>query len=262
MNEHIIYKITNTLNDKIYIGKTKRYYGKTKHGINGRFKNHISNALANRDKKGCPKLYNAIRKYGENNFMTEEIESTDADNIDDREVYYIKFYDSINRNVGYNISLGGRGRKVVNVSEETRAKISKAQVGNGNMNIRPYKDKKTGEIIGYRARRREHDKYCEKFFTSKQYTPEENHIKASEFIESVKNNTEDKYVKYNKKNNLPKNISCVYGKINKTKILGYQVSKLLNGKKFHKSFQSKDKDLGELLSEAIKYRDDILKDTK
>lgn len=235
MGEHVIYKITNTVNNKIYIGQTKKYYGKRKFGANGRLKVHINSALNNTDKdkkSGCPKLCNAIRKYGKNNFVIEELEAIDVGNVDDREMYYIKFYDSTS-DKGYNIALGGNGRKVANVTEEARKNISKAQVGEKEeMNIRPYKDKKTGEIIGYRARCREHDRYVEKHFTSKKNTPDENRKLALEFIESVKNNTEDKYEKYNKKSVLPRNISYAYSKKDKTKIIGYQLSVCKNGKKF------------------------------
>ena len=42
----------------------------------------------------------------------------------------------------------------------------------GTVNIRPYKHKKTGDIIGYRARRREHDRYSEKYSTFEVFSVE------------------------------------------------------------------------------------------
>jgi group I intron endonuclease len=173
MDVHIIYKITNVINEKIYIRQTKQYYSKTKYGINGRFKTHIVNAFKSKPKfnSGCPKLENAIRKYGKECFVVEELEKTNADKVDELEEYYIKEHDSTNNNIGYNISLGGKGRKIVYVPEEARQKISKSLNKDKNdgreMNIIPYKDKKTGVIIGFRARRKEHERYAEKHFTSK-----------------------------------------------------------------------------------------------
>jgi len=260
MEEHIIYKITNVINEKIYVGQTKQYYGAEKIGAEGRLKRHIANAFNPKSGSGCPKLENAIRKYGKECFVTEVLEKTTQDEIDELEEYYIREYDSTNNTIGYNISLGGKGRKVVYVPEETRQNISKAQDGNDIMNISPYKDEKTGVIIGYRARRREHDRICEKYFTSKKYTLEENHQKALEFIESVKNNKEDKYVKYNKENDLPENIAHVYSKGEEKKIVGYQVSIMKDGKKIHQSFQSATTSLDKLLTDAIKYKTAILND--
>lgn len=196
MDEHIVYKITNTINGKIYIGKTKKYYGATKYGIERRLKKHIYDATKNKQQnkeKDCPRLYNAIRKYGGANFKTEELEITDSKNIDNKEIYYIKLYDSTNRNIGYNIASGGKGRKVVFVSEDVRKKISKAQGKTNDVNIVPYKNKKTGEIIGYRARRRDHDKQYGKYFTNQKFTLEENYQKAKEFLESIKNKTNEQY---------------------------------------------------------------------
>ncbi len=259
MDEHIIYKITNVVNGKIYIGKTKKYYGATKYGIDRRLKKHIYDATKNKQQnkeKDCPRLYNAIRKYGGENFKTEELEITDSKNIDDKEIHYIKLYDSINRDIGYNIASGGKGRKVVSVSEDIRNKISKAQGKTNETNIIPYKNKK-GEFIGYRVRRRDGTKQYEKYFTNQQFSVEENYIKAKEFLESIKNKTNEQY--FNKESELPKNISYVYSKPDKNKIVGYGVSICSNGKKIHKSFQSKKEDLKVLLKNAITFRDEKLK---
>jgi group I intron endonuclease len=258
--DHIIYKITNTENKKIYIGQTKKFYGKTKYGINRRLKTHIKNSEKINKTNGCPKLENAIRKYGKEKFKTEQLEDCSSDDVDDRETYYIELYDSTNRNIGYNIASGGKGRKVVYVEEEARINISKGLGKDGDINIKPYKDKKTGEIIGYRARRREHERYAEKFFTSKKFTLKENYQKAKEFIDAVKNKEEDKYVKYNKTTGLPKNISCVLDEKDKAKIIGHQVNITHNKKMIHKSFQSDTTSLEDLLKEAIDFIDCVKND--
>jgi hypothetical protein len=71
----VIYKVTNNLNGKIYIGRASSYekYGKQKpsyYSGTGRLRRHISNAYSDDDdaKNECPQFYNAIRTDGEANF--------------------------------------------------------------------------------------------------------------------------------------------------------------------------------------------------
>lgn len=99
MNPNIcIYKITNLVNNKIYIGQTIT-------GIDYRWKGHLY-------KDGCKFLHNAILKYGKENFKIEVIEYCEENKLDDREVYWISYYHSTDRNIGYNILEGGNnGRR-------------------------------------------------------------------------------------------------------------------------------------------------------
>ena len=94
-----IYKITNNLNGKIYIGKTIK-------SVQERFEEHY---LASR-KKRCEKrpLYDAINKYGIKNFSIEQIEECDVNVLSEREKYWIEYYGSF-RN-GYNATIGGDGK--------------------------------------------------------------------------------------------------------------------------------------------------------
>ena len=91
-----IYKITNKINGKIYIG----YTSKT---LKQRFKAHCKTTYS--------LIGRAIHKYGRKNFTIELLESSkDKHYIQDiREDYWINFYDSRNRSVGYNIAKGGGG---------------------------------------------------------------------------------------------------------------------------------------------------------
>jgi len=84
----IIYKTTNLLNNKIYIGQDSNnnpeYFGS---GL---------------------QLLRAIKKYGKKNFKKEILEECTSRNLlDEREVYWIKFYNSVDREIGYNITEGG-----------------------------------------------------------------------------------------------------------------------------------------------------------
>lgn len=94
MRQGYIYKITNNFNDKIYIGQTAR-------DIDTRFAEHCS------ETRGHSRLHNAIQKYGWRNFKIEEIEKIPLSKLDEREIYWIKYYDSTNKEKGYNITKGG-----------------------------------------------------------------------------------------------------------------------------------------------------------
>lgn len=96
-----IYKITNDINNKIYIGKTE-------FDIEKRFQEHCRDALKDRNEKRP--LYNAMNKYGIEHFKIEEIEQ--CNDIESREKYWIEYYDSYNN--GYNATLGGDGKTLIN----------------------------------------------------------------------------------------------------------------------------------------------------
>jgi group I intron endonuclease len=113
MDKGKIYKITNKINNKIYIGCTinsleKRYY------------EHLYRCFKTDYKS---KLYNSIKKYGEENFYIELIEECDLSNIYEIEKKYIEQYDSFNN--GLNNTLGGEGCLGYIHSPEIRRKISK-----------------------------------------------------------------------------------------------------------------------------------------
>ena len=88
----LIYKITNCVNGKIYIGLTTRT-------LELRWKEHCRHNNQVIDK--------AIQKYGKDNFSLEILEECSDELLDEREKYWIKDYDSFKK--GYNITAGGRG---------------------------------------------------------------------------------------------------------------------------------------------------------
>lgn len=110
-----IYKITNTVNGKCYIGETKE-----KNPLK-RWQNH---KYSIRTGKGCPALRNAFKTYGEESFTFEIIRECSDEHRIAIEEYYIEQYDSLVPN-GYNVSAGGQqggtfaGHKH---SEETKLK--------------------------------------------------------------------------------------------------------------------------------------------
>jgi group I intron endonuclease len=106
-----IYRITNTLNDKEYVGQTwthRKNRGVYKpFGYEGRFRDHISEAVCNTKKKQCRYLNNAIRAYGKDVFNVHLLHSCPIDELDYWEKYYISEYNTMYPN-GYNLTNGGK----------------------------------------------------------------------------------------------------------------------------------------------------------
>lgn len=104
MQNYKIYKHTNTINQKVYIGQTctslRDRFGKDGIGY-----------------KGCKIFYNAIQKYGWDNFQHEILEENIAncELANEREKYYISLYQSTNPEYGYNIQAGGHTQSLLSV---------------------------------------------------------------------------------------------------------------------------------------------------
>ena len=155
MSYGIIYKITNTVNNNIYIGQTIT-------SLKSRWQSHVSSAKCNKPWVIC----SAIRKYDEENFKIEQIDVAHSKiELNDLEIKYIK-----DLTPQYNMCAGGgglgspsdevrkrisnrlKGRKFTKeqserhsarqlgrvLSEETKVKIKNTQVG------RTYPDRQTG----------------------------------------------------------------------------------------------------------------------
>lgn len=67
---------------------------------------------------------NAVKKYGKDKFLKEIIELCIIENVDDREIYFISFYDARNPLVGFNRQSGGHTKRGVKQHEETKKIIS------------------------------------------------------------------------------------------------------------------------------------------
>lgn len=94
----IIYKATNKINNKVYIGQTTR-------PLDERIYYHTYRAY-NEPEIEHTHFINAIRKYGANNFVWEIIDEAESkEELNSKEIYWIKQYNSIEK--GYNIQYGG-----------------------------------------------------------------------------------------------------------------------------------------------------------
>lgn len=113
---YIIYMHKNKTNGKVYIGQTCQ-------NLNKRWQN-------GQGYKKCVLFYDAIKKYGFDGFDHEilfEVETKEE--ADQKEIEMIAYYDSTNRDKGYNLAKGGMGITGCHLSEERKKQISELQIG-------------------------------------------------------------------------------------------------------------------------------------
>lgn len=112
---NVIYKVTNTINGKCYIGQTS-------YGLDYRRKDHINDASRKIDNFV---FHKALRKYPANVFVWEVLfNSFKQEHLNDLEEYFIDLFKSHTEFGGYNQTLGGGGRRGYHLSDETKALIS------------------------------------------------------------------------------------------------------------------------------------------
>lgn len=112
-----IYKITSP-SGKIYIGQSKHCFY--------RWKYHYSKLNCKRQRH----LYNSLLKYGFNKHQFEILEECNVKELNDKEIYWIKYYNSTNKTIGLNIREGGNGKIT---SKETIELMRNNALGNTNM---------------------------------------------------------------------------------------------------------------------------------
>ena len=124
-----IYKITNLINKKIYIGLSVS-------STIERWKGHLWNARENSNSA----IDRAIHRYGKKNFKYEIIEKVPFTkgirHLENREIFYISKFKSNNGNIGYNRSLGGNVNVAKKISKIHKIKVSKSQPS--RLNIAAY----------------------------------------------------------------------------------------------------------------------------
>lgn len=206
-----IYKLTNIVNKKIYIGQAISHIRKgnkfVPHGTNGRFNTHVKEATGkNKGKYSCRILNNAIVKYGVDNFKIETLYNCDVK--DSNKLESEEIYKNISLSpIGYNLTTSCKSYLP---SIEFRQKISSGLINSLNdkriermikykLNIQDDYDKYiipkyiNNNIIGYRIRIKDivlsdikilPNKGLE--FTSLIISIEENKIRAYEFLKLLK----------------------------------------------------------------------------
>lgn len=131
----IIYIIRNKINNKLYIGQTteeRGFYGRYNFsgvGIERVYKYHLYNKKHNR--KHNEHLLNSIKKYGFDAFeVDEEFDiAYSKKELDKLEDLYIKVYNTVNKDYGYNNKYGGANGKHI---EETKQRLRDINLGENN----------------------------------------------------------------------------------------------------------------------------------
>ena len=111
-----IYRITNTINNKVYIGQTKREpklrFDEYRRGSHNE---HLNSSFAT---------------YGFDKFKFEVIDTASSpEELNSKEIYYISYYNSTNSSKGYNLSEGGSGPTGVKWSDTSRSYVKEQRLG-------------------------------------------------------------------------------------------------------------------------------------
>ena len=170
----IVYKTTNLINGRIYIGQTirddKNYLGSGKYFIL------------------------ALNKYGKENFVRETLEvlpeGTSQNNLDECEAKRIKFYNSTNKKIGYNLmERSGQGGKC---SEETRKKHSELMKGNKNFLGKRHSEETKQKISEIKKGKKHTEEAKQNMSDAKQNMSEETKNKMSKSQTGKKRSDESK----------------------------------------------------------------------
>ena len=125
----IVYKVINSINNKIYIGQTI-------HSLNYRKSQHISSSK-NKNRHHSH-LHNALKKNGVDVFIWEIIRiCNNIEELNAFEQYYILYYNSVEK--GYNLKMGGLNSYH---SQETKDKISKKSLAYYKKHLHPMTGKR------------------------------------------------------------------------------------------------------------------------
>lgn len=108
-----IYCITNNVNNKKYIGKTLKTVEK-------RWKEHLNDYKKQRHEKRA--LYDAMKKYGVENFQVETIGEFPNEILEEKEIFYIQKFKTYH--FGYNLTYGGDGKQLYNYDDIAEYYIS------------------------------------------------------------------------------------------------------------------------------------------
>jgi group I intron endonuclease len=132
-----VYCITNNINGKVYIGKSKNIYS--------RMYQHLSDLKLKRYRCENSHFLNAWWKYGNENFTYHVLEYLDLNEklVKQRELYWMIKYNSTNRNYGYNLRMDSDTNMIVH--EETSLKISKRLKKEWNDGVRRNHGKKLSD---------------------------------------------------------------------------------------------------------------------
>lgn len=159
----IIYKTTNLINEKIYIGKDKHNNPK-----------YLGSGLS---------LQNAIKKYGKDNFQKEILEYCNSEeHMAEREIIWIHKFNSTDRAIGYNMTDGGNGGNTrINYTDQQLIEY-KSKISHGVRNSEKYSNyikNNTGK------KRPEHSKKMKELYQSGKLVPHNKGIPCPQHVKDI-----------------------------------------------------------------------------
>lgn len=175
-----IYKITNKVNGKFYVGKTIK-------SLSTRFYNHCYSAIK---RNSTTYLHRAIRKYGKDSFVIEEVEICEND-LGDREMFWIS-----KLKPHYNLTLGGDGGILgFKHTHKTKKLLSENRMGKYTGEENPFYGQHHSEETKQRLSEFRTGKTFSKGFTGKSHK-EESKNKTSQTLKNNPNVKRTKVFQY------------------------------------------------------------------
>jgi len=216
----IIYKTTNLINGKIYVGQ------------------HNTSADDGYLGSGL-KIIKAIKKYGKENFKREILEYCTSANIDEKEIFWVNKLDSTNPEVGYNLDSGGTG------SFRTRTQDFKNKIRQINKNIGKWKGE-NNPMFGIKRCGKENPNFGNKWnadqkqkmsviHKGKKISEEQKEKQRQSMLGKVKS---EESKRKQSRSMIGKNIGKNIGKI-RSKEFKENLSKKLKGKKYSEEHKQK-----------------------
>lgn len=187
MNIYSIYKITNLVNGKIYIG----YTGQT---VDERYREHLIESR----RRPRLELHRAIKKYGIESFTVECVyQSLSKEHILDMETHFIKYYSShCEDGHGYNMNYGGQGGNIKTAAQ--RLELSKKmKINNPSKNPETRKKISKGVLSAHRRGvYNSSEKYVKAFEANKQRFADNNpgKNKSPETLEKISLSQKERYL--------------------------------------------------------------------
>jgi len=221
-----IYMVTSKTTGLSYIGAAKKYMGENlqKWGTHGRWVRHVLDSGKESRAEYNSVFHTAIRELGKDDFEVKTIDECLIEELDEKETYYIKHYNTLHPN-GYNMTEGGRNGKRCDefkekakkekkpMSEQGKKNISQAGIGRRAENTAERKNdadkdlpryitsiRLDGTLLGYKVKKFpigiEKAEYVEKTFKNKA-NPAAALEKAKTFLEQCKKEYDEKLAHYN-----------------------------------------------------------------
>jgi group I intron endonuclease len=190
-----VYKITNNVNGKFYVGKTVKT-------VQNRFCNHCYDAIK---RNSTTYLHRAIRKYGKENFIVEKIELCNNENLNEREIFWISTLKP-----HYNQTIGGEGICGYKHSKEYCKKMSERMIGKYTGEENPFYGQHHSEETKQRLSEFRTGKTFSEGFTGKSHK-EESKSKTSQTLKNNPNIKRTKVFQYDIEGNFLREFQSITG---------------------------------------------------